>query len=191
MKRIISARRTAYPGSTRHEEFIRGVDSTVKRKVIALIKGEPDVEYDLLIDDGGKKYIKKSTDLEGESLPIIDDKAIAEITQDGININISEGALPQQNTVNQLKKIRKATKGIDIGDRISNMNKQGANIQYIKNPIDTGIESFQDFEKQNKKFEPGWNFKNLQPFRSFPLPQTKSPLYKDRSAEFNSKRKKK
>jgi hypothetical protein len=41
------------------------------------------------------------------------------------------------------------------------MNKQGANIQYIQNPIDSGIESFEDYEKHNKKFVPSWNLKNL------------------------------
>lgn len=53
-------------------------------------------------------------------------------------------SLPRQQSVDQLKKLRKVTKGIDIGDRISDMNKQGANIHYIQNPIDTGIESYED-----------------------------------------------
>ena len=70
-------------------------------------------------------------------------------------------SLPREGTVNQLKRLRKLTKGIDIGDRISDMNKQGANIDYIKNPVDTGIESFEDFEKKNKKFVPSWNLKHL------------------------------
>ena len=63
---------------------------------------------------------------------------------------LSEGALPRQSTVNQLKKLRKITKGVDIGDKISDMNKQGANIQYIQNPIDTGIESYEDYTKEAK-----------------------------------------
>jgi hypothetical protein len=58
--------------------------------------------------------------------------------------------LPRQSTVDQLKRIRKITKGIDIGDRISDMNKQGANIQYISNPIDTGIESIEQHWKKSK-----------------------------------------
>jgi hypothetical protein len=57
--------------------------------------------------------------------------------------------LPRQSTVNQLKKLRKLSKGIDIGDRISDMNKQGANIRYISNPVDTGIESIEHFWKHN------------------------------------------
>jgi hypothetical protein len=62
--------------------------------------------------------------------------------------------LPRQSTVNQLKRLRKLTKGIDIGDKISDMNKQGANIQYIKNPIDTGIESIEDYWKHNDPIQP-------------------------------------
>jgi len=70
-------------------------------------------------------------------------------------------SLPRQHTVDQLKRLRKLTKGTDIGDRISDMNKEGANIQYIQNPIDTGIESYEDYEKANKKFIPSWNLKHL------------------------------
>lgn len=75
-------------------------------------------------------------------------------------------ALPRQKSVDQLKMLRKLTKGIDIGDRISDMNKQGANIKYIQNPIDTGIESYENYEKSNKKFVSSWNLKNmLTPFK--------------------------
>jgi hypothetical protein len=62
--------------------------------------------------------------------------------------------LPRQSTVNQLKKLRKITKGVDIGDKISDMNKQGANIQYISNPIDTGIESIENYWKHNEPVKP-------------------------------------
>jgi len=63
-------------------------------------------------------------------------------------------SLPQQSTVNQLKKIKSVMNkeiGGDIGDKISDMNKQGANIMYIQNPIETGIQSYQDYEKTNRK----------------------------------------
>jgi len=70
-------------------------------------------------------------------------------------------SLPREQTVRQWEKLRKLTKGIDIGDRISDMNKQGANIQYIQNPIDTGIESYEDYEDHNKEFIPSWNLKHL------------------------------
>jgi hypothetical protein len=74
-------------------------------------------------------------------------------------------SLPRQQTVDQWNKLRKMTKGVDIGDRISDMNKQGANIQYIQNPVDSGIESYEDFEKHNKKFVSSWNLKGkLSPF---------------------------
>lgn len=62
-------------------------------------------------------------------------------------------SLPQQHSIDQLKKVRKLSKGIDIGDRISDMNKQGANLQYIRNPIDTGLESYQTYMKNNKKYK--------------------------------------
>jgi hypothetical protein len=68
-------------------------------------------------------------------------------------------SLPNKSSIDQLNKVRKISKGIDIGDKISDMNKQGANISYIHNPIDTGIESYEDFEKKNKKFNSSWNIK--------------------------------
>ncbi len=67
---------------------------------------------------------------------------------------LTEGALPQESTVKQLKKLRKLTKGVDIGDKISDMNKQGANIHYIHNPVDSGIESIQDYWKHNNPVKP-------------------------------------
>ena len=70
-------------------------------------------------------------------------------------------SLPRQQTVDQLKRVMKMSAKTDIGNRISDMNKQGANIQYIQNPIDSGIESYEDFEKKNKKFIPSLNLKNL------------------------------
>jgi hypothetical protein len=57
--------------------------------------------------------------------------------------------LPRQSTVNQLKRLRKLTKGVDIGDRISDMTNQGANILHITNPVDTGVESIEHFWKHN------------------------------------------
>jgi hypothetical protein len=75
-------------------------------------------------------------------------------------------ALPRQHTVDQLKRVMKIAAKTDIGNRISDMNKQGANIQYIENPIDTGIESYEDYEKHNRKFTPSWNLKGmLSPFK--------------------------
>jgi hypothetical protein len=78
--------------------------------------------------------------------------------------------LPQQASVDQLKNVKKIIDkeiGGDIGDKVSDLNKQGANIQYYRNPIETGIESFQDYEKDNKNFDPKHIFKRIKPFRNF------------------------
>jgi hypothetical protein len=72
-----------------------------------------------------------------------------------------EGALPRQSSIEQLNKVRKISKGTDIGDRISDLNKQGANIQYSRNPIDKGIESIEKYWKKNKKFKPNTNLKRF------------------------------
>jgi hypothetical protein len=58
-------------------------------------------------------------------------------------------SLPQNKSVEQWEMVRKLSKGIDIGDRIQDMEKQGANIDYIRNPIDTGIETYQDYMTNN------------------------------------------
>lgn len=77
-----------------------------------------------------------------------------------------EEALVQKKSLDQLEMVRKLSKSTDIGDRISDMNDEGANIHYMRNPIDNGIETFQDFEAKNKKFIVGWNFKNMtDPFK--------------------------
>ena len=75
-------------------------------------------------------------------------------------------ALPNQHTINQLEDVMKQSAKTDIGNRISDMNKQGANIQYIQNPIETGIESREDYDKHNKRFISSWNAKGLiNPFK--------------------------
>jgi len=63
-------------------------------------------------------------------------------------------SLPQQHTVDQLKSVKKTMNkeiGGDIGDKISNSEKKSANVYFFRNPIETGIESYQDFEKENRK----------------------------------------
>ena len=75
-------------------------------------------------------------------------------------------SLPNKKTVDQLKKVMKMSARTDIGNRISDMNKQGANIHYIQNPIETGIESREDYDEHNKKFVSSWNLKGmLGPFK--------------------------
>lgn len=171
MKRIISVRLTAAEGEPLNQ-FFRGADNTVKTKVLNLLQGNPGREFDFLVDEDGQKSIKFAGDLLGEVVNIVDDKCLAEfvVDKDGgilINYSVLEGALPRESTVKQLEKIRKKTKGVDIGDRISDMSKQGANIAYIHNPIDKGVESMEDQWRANKKFKPNKNLKALKSFKEF------------------------
>lgn len=62
-----------------------------------------------------------------------------------------EESVPQQKTVDQMEMVRKMTKGIDIGDRITDLEKEGANIVHSRNAIDNGVESFQDYEEEKWK----------------------------------------
>jgi hypothetical protein len=41
--------------------------------------------------------------------------------------------------------------GGDIGDKITDSEKKVANVYFFRNPIETGIESYQDYEKANRK----------------------------------------
>ena len=175
MKIIIGIRKSVPQGTPPSQfDMVRkgtGNTNVVRNKVISKIRREPmgnyensdDPVYDFyIIDDvDNKSKIKTSIDLDGEIVGVIDQTTQLEFSrnEDG-NIIISEvnttneEALPQQSTVNQLKRIKKKIDkeiGGDIGDKISDMNKQGANIQYIHNPIKTGIESYQDFERKNRK----------------------------------------
>jgi len=63
--------------------------------------------------------------------------------------------LPRETTVRQLKKMREETKGKDIGDLTVNdrMNKNLPNLQYIGNPVDMGIESWEEFSKRDNKLQ--------------------------------------
>lgn len=75
--------------------------------------------------------------------------------------SVIEESLPSDHNLKQLRQLRKKTKGVDIGDRIPNLKKQGANIHFDKNVIDSDVETQEDFEKHNKKFISGWNTKHL------------------------------
>ena len=165
--RIIRARLKPFGGVS---EFI-----SVKGRIKGLIRNNPNDTFDFVIDNNGVKAVKTfgpdniNDELVGQEIPIVDDTAFAVFNEDGsitLSDGLKEGALPRQSTVDQLKKIRKSTKGTDIGDRVSDMNKQGANISYIQNPIDTGIESYEEFQKKNQSFIPNWNLKHLiSPFK--------------------------
>ena len=163
----IQRARLKHYGST--GEFI-----SVRGRIKSMIERNKGDVFQFVIDDAGVKTVKEfgpdniNEELVGKTISIVDDHYYAQFNEDG-TIDVVTGtneSLPRQQTVDQLKRLRKMTRGTDIGDRISDMNKQGSNIQYIQNPIDTGIESYEDFEKHNKSFVPSWNLKHLvSPFR--------------------------
>lgn len=63
--------------------------------------------------------------------------------------------LPQETSVRQLKMLRALTKGKDIGDltKDDRLNHNIPNIQYIGNPVDTGIESWQEFCQKDSSLQ--------------------------------------
>ena len=66
-------------------------------------------------------------------------------------------SFPRQHSIDQLKALRAITRKTDISDRIKDQYKNAGNLSFIQNPIDTGIESWEDNERHNKKFIPSWN----------------------------------
>ena len=159
--KIIRARLKPYGGSS---EFI-----STKGRIKSLIEKNRDDEFHFVVEDESVKTVKEfgpehiNTELVGQSVIICDGPWLAQFNEDGTIDIVTETneSLPRQQTVDQLKRVMKISAKTDIGNRISDMNKQGANIQYIQNPIDTGIESYEDYEKHNKKFVPSWNLKHL------------------------------
>jgi hypothetical protein len=162
--KIIRARLKPYGGVT---EFI-----SVSGRIKGLLDKNKDDEFHFVIDNDGVKTVKEfgpeniNPELVEQSIKICDGPWMAKFNEDGTIDVITETneSLPRQQSIEQLKRVMKISAKTDIGNRISDMNKQGANIQYIQNPIDSGIESYEDFEKHNKKFVPSWNLKNLMPF---------------------------
>lgn len=75
---------------------------------------------------------------------------------------IEEGALPREQSVKQLKKLKKLTSKTDIGRKVS-MSKSN-NLISDKSPIDT-VESYEDFMKNNRNFNSNWNLKGEEPYR--------------------------
>lgn len=69
---------------------------------------------------------------------------------------IEEGALPREETVKQLKKLKKLTAKTDIGKKVQSTNDHS--------PIDN-VESYEDFMKKNKDFNPGWNVRGEEPYK--------------------------
>ena len=171
--RIVRARLKPMGGAT---EFI-----SVKGRIKALIKNNSGDTFDFVIDNEGVKSVKSfgtdniNPDLLGQEIPIVDESSYAKFNDDGtIDVTfgpddmLEEGSLPQQSSVDQLKMVRKISKGYDIGDRVNDIyNKSGANMQYCRNPIDTGIESYDDYQIKNKSFIPNWNLRHLiSPFKN-------------------------
>jgi len=158
---IVRARLKPFGGSA---EFI-----SMKGKIKSIIEKNKEDVFHFVIEDEGVKTVKEfgpeniNPELVGQSIMICDGPWMAQFNDDGtIDVVIETNeSLPRQQSVNQLKKVMKMSAKTDIGNRISDMNKQGANIQYIQNPIDSGIESYEDFEKKNKSFVPSWNLKHL------------------------------
>jgi hypothetical protein len=60
-----------------------------------------------------------------------------------------------ESSVRQLKKLRQETKGTDIGDLTSNdrLNAKVPNLQYIGNPVDRDIESYEEFTQKDSKLQ--------------------------------------
>lgn len=75
---------------------------------------------------------------------------------------IEEGALPREQSVNQLKKLKKLTNKTDIGRKVSMSNSN--NLISDRNPIDD-VESYEDFTKNNKNFNTNWNIKGEEPYK--------------------------
>ena len=159
--KILRARLKPYGGVT---EFI-----SVSGRIKGLIDKNKGDEFHFVIDNDGVKTVKEfgpeniNEELVGQSISICDSPWLAQFNEDGTVDVVTETneSLPRQQSVDQLKKVMKISAKTDIGNRISDMNKQGANIQYMQNPIDTGIESYEDYQKHNKKFIPSWNLKHL------------------------------
>ena len=159
--KIIRGRLKPHAGAT---EFI-----SVKGRIKSMIEKNNGDTFHFVVEEGGIKNVEEfgpdniNDRLVGQKIPIIDNSTVAVFNEDGtIEVEeVTNESLPRKQTVDQLKRVMKQCRRTDIGGRISNMNKQGANIQYIQNPIDTGIESYEDFEKHNKSFIPSWNLKHL------------------------------
>ena len=161
MRKIVRARLKPFGGSA---EFI-----SMKGKIKSIIEKNKGDVFHFVMEDEGVKTVKEfgpeniNPELVGQSIIICDGPWMAQFNEDGtIDVVIGTNeSLPRQQSVNQLKRVMKMSAKTDIGNRISDMNKQGANVQYIQNPIDSGIESYEDFEKKNKTFVPSWNLKHL------------------------------
>jgi len=167
--KIIRTRLKPYGEST---EFI-----SLPNDMKSLIQENDNKLFHFLVEHDNVSTVKEygvgsiDSDLVDSVIPVKNSNYVILFNENGVieidedNVMLFE-SLPRQHTVDQWKMLRKMTKGIDIGDRISDLTKQGANIQYCRNAIDSGIESYEDFENHNKSFVPSWNLKHLKsPFQ--------------------------
>lgn len=163
--KIIGARISqSYSGML--EQFPRGTNGTLKKKITNLMREYSDLPMDFLIQEGKTKYIKKSSDLIGKVLFVIDESTTVEVHDfHGTQMMEINESLPQSSTVKQLEDIRKISKKTDIGDRVA--DTEGANLQFLHNPIDDGIESIQDYD--NSKFDQS-QLKHVSSFTEFGNP---------------------
>jgi hypothetical protein len=166
MKIIIGLRKSIPEGGKvdRFDAVISGTNNydIVKNKILRIIRSNPvgnyegldDPMYDFcVLDDNKNKKMTNSVELLGETVGIIDDKTLIkfDLNDDG-NIVITEVGddivnenLPQDSTVKQLKSIRKSTKKVTIDDEQKKISP------YAENPIDNGVESYQQYQKRNVK----------------------------------------
>lgn len=140
-----------------------------ERAMIAILKNSSKLQnFQFYIEMDGVKRLKMfgPDHIDNELVDRqakVSDKTQIQFHDDG-SIELLEGfqeALIPKRSLDQLKSLRKMTKGIDIADRIPDLQKQGANIHYSRNAVDSGIESYEDFQAHNRKFIPSWNLKHL------------------------------
>lgn len=165
----------SYAGASR--SLFEKLPITIEKMINDNVGQNFDLHLQILTDRGRVSSSRKTfgpdfidSDLVGKVLPLYGNKTTfmkavkfnedgsLEIV-DGSQAKLTEGALPRQSTVDQLQKIRKATKSTTIDDRIPKM--KAGNLSHERNYIDSGIESWESFQKKNKSFIPSWNLKHL------------------------------
>jgi len=172
-------------GSSAKKELFELLPRSIERMINGNVGQSFDFRISLSINGRNTSAVKsfgpdfEETDdfemLKGKTIPVTGNRKVVafglKFNEDG-TINVvsadeipsNEGALPRESTVKQLEKIRKATKSTTIDDRVPKL--KGANLGSEKNFVDSGIESYEDFQKKNKSFVPSWNLKHLKsPFK--------------------------
>lgn len=154
-----------------HQE---GVFETLPLKIISLIKelnGLQKMSF-VIKDTNGKEIARKSDELAGEQLVLKTKKGdvVVNIDDEGM-VSVSE-SLITNHSLEQLKKIRKLSKGIDIGDKL----KDGS-----KPILDDDIETIEDY----------YNSRMVEKFSQFSKSSERSDVLQNRIVEMVSTIKKK